>query len=162
MAEKKPQDLKGLADLEEQVVEILELSTDEQPLAFEQLRARLPEHADLLVRLEQAANTLVPGTAQTPDQVGPYRILDVLGEGGMGMVYLAEQSEPVVRQVALKVIKLGMDSKQVLARFEVERRALGLMNHDCIAKVFDAGMTETGQPYFVMDVTPFYKTYPLQ
>ena len=84
-------------------------------------------------------------------QIGPYRILDVLGEGGMGTVYLAEQTAPVQRRVALKLIKLGMDSKAVVARFEQERQALALMQHDGIAKVYDAGISERGQPYFVME-----------
>ncbi|MBK8100036.1 MAG: protein kinase [Planctomycetes bacterium] len=86
-----------------------------------------------------------------PTAIGPYRILRVLGEGGMGTVYLAEQREPVRRRVALKVIKLGMDSRQVLARFEAERQALAMMNHDNIARVFEAGTTERGQPFFVME-----------
>ena len=92
-----------------------------------------------------------PSNASAPKQIGPYRILDTLGEGGMGTVYLAEQREPVRRRVALKVIKLGMDSKAVLARFEAERRALGMMEHSCIATVVDAGITEQGQPYFAME-----------
>ena len=87
-----------------------------------------------------------------PEQIGPYRILDVLGEGGMGTVYLAEQRDPVRRRVALKVIKLGMDSKQVVARFEAERQALALMNHPNIAKVLDAGTTQNGRPFFVMEL----------
>ena len=81
-----------------------------------------------------------------PSRIGPYKILDCLGEGGMGTVYLAEQKEPVQRKVALKVIKLGMDSKAVVARFEQERQALALMQHDGIAKVYDCGTTESGQP----------------
>jgi serine/threonine protein kinase len=89
-----------------------------------------------------------------PDRIGPYRILDTLGEGGMGIVYLAEQTEPVRRRVALKLIKLGMDTKQVIARFEAERQALALMNHANVAKVFDAGATEQGRPYFVMEYAP--------
>jgi hypothetical protein len=89
---------------------------------------------------------------EEPESIGPYRILRVLGEGGMGMVYLAEQREPVRRRVALKVIKLGMDSKAVLARFALERQALAVMNHDAIAKVHDAGTTDRGQPYFVMEL----------
>ena len=84
-------------------------------------------------------------------QIGPYRILETIGEGGMGTVYLAEQREPVRRRVALKVIKLGMDSKAVMARFEAERRALSMMEHSCIATVVDAGITEQGQPYFAME-----------
>jgi serine/threonine protein kinase/formylglycine-generating enzyme required for sulfatase activity len=91
------------------------------------------------------------GGGPPPSAIGPYKILDLLGEGGMGTVYLAEQREPVQRRVALKVIKLGMDSKAVLARFAQERQALALMQHDGIAKVHDAGMTERGQPYFVME-----------
>ena len=86
-----------------------------------------------------------------PQRVGPFKILDVLGEGGFGIVYLAEQQEPVRRRVALKVIKPGMDSKAVIARFEAERQALALMNHPNVASVFDAGTTEQGRPYFVME-----------
>jgi non-specific serine/threonine protein kinase/serine/threonine-protein kinase len=83
--------------------------------------------------------------------IGPYRILERLGEGGMGEVWLAEQTRPVRRQVALKVIKAGMDTAQVVARFEAERQALALMDHPAIAKVFDAGATDLGRPYFVME-----------
>ena len=86
------------------------------------------------------------------DEVGPYRLKSLLGEGGMGMVWLAEQDEPVKRRVALKVIKPGMDSRIVLARFEAERQALAMMNHPCIAKVLDAGTTLRGLPYFVMEL----------
>src|SRR5262249_46519027 len=75
-----------------------------------------------------------------------------VGEGGCGIVYLAEQEHPVRRHVALKIIKLGMDTKQVIARFEAERQALALMDHPNIAKVLDAGATETGRPYFVMEL----------
>ncbi|MBX3464319.1 MAG: SUMF1/EgtB/PvdO family nonheme iron enzyme [Planctomycetes bacterium] len=93
-----------------------------------------------------------------PQQIGPYRILEVLGEGGMGTVYLAEQDQPVKRRVALKLIKLGMDSKAVLARFQQERQALALMDHEGIAKVFDCGVSERGQPYFAME---YVKGVPL-
>jgi serine/threonine protein kinase len=89
-----------------------------------------------------------------PDQIGPYKVLDFLGEGGMGAVYLAEQEQPIRRRVALKVIKLGMDTKEVIARFESERQALALMNHPNIAQVHDAGTTERGAPYFVMEYVP--------
>jgi serine/threonine protein kinase len=78
--------------------------------------------------------------------------LQRIGEGGMGIVYLAEQQEPVRRTVALKIIKPGMDSRQVIARFEAERQALALMDHTNIAKVFDAGTTQTHRPYFVMEL----------
>jgi serine/threonine protein kinase/tetratricopeptide (TPR) repeat protein len=88
-----------------------------------------------------------PGTV-----IGPYKLLQQIGEGGMGAVYMAEQTEPVRRQVALKIIKPGMDSAQVIARFEAERQALALMDHPHIAKVFDAGTTPDGRPYFVMEL----------
>ncbi|MBN2271248.1 MAG: protein kinase [Sedimentisphaerales bacterium] len=84
-------------------------------------------------------------------QIGRYKLLSVLGEGGFGIVYLAEQKEPVRRQVALKVIKPGMDSKQVIARFEAERQALAMLDHPNIARVYDAGTTDAGRPYFVME-----------
>ncbi len=86
-----------------------------------------------------------------PRRIGPYRILQKIGEGGMGVVWLAEQTEPVRRKIALKIIKHGMDTKQVVARFEAERQALAMMDHPCIAKVFDAGSTESGRPYFAME-----------
>jgi serine/threonine protein kinase/tetratricopeptide (TPR) repeat protein len=88
-----------------------------------------------------------PGTI-----IGPYKLLQVIGEGGFGVVYMAEQEEPVRRRVALKIIKLGMDTRQVIARFEAERQALALMEHPNIARVLDAGATETGRPYFVMEL----------
>jgi serine/threonine protein kinase len=84
-------------------------------------------------------------------QIGPYKLLSVLGEGGFGMVYLAERQRPVKRRVALKVIKPGMDTKQVIARFEAERQALALLEHPNIAHVFNAGTTDAGRPYFVME-----------
>ena len=89
---------------------------------------------------------------ETPERIGPYRILQVLGEGGMGVVYVAEQTEPVRRRVALKIMKAGMDTKQVVARFEAERQALAVMEHPNIAKVLDGGASETGRPYFVMEL----------
>jgi tetratricopeptide (TPR) repeat protein/serine/threonine protein kinase len=84
--------------------------------------------------------------------IGPYKLLQQIGEGGMGTVYLAEQTQPVQRKVALKVIKPGMDSRQVIARFEAERQALAIMDHVNIARVFDGGTTESGRPYFVMEL----------
>ena len=88
-----------------------------------------------------------PGTV-----IGRYKLLEKIGEGGMAVVYMAEQQEPIRRKVALKIIKLGMDTRQVIARFEAERQALALMDHPSIAKVLDAGATETGRPYFVMEL----------
>lgn len=89
--------------------------------------------------------------------IGPYRLLEVLGEGGMGTVYLAEQRRPVKRQVALKLVKMGMDGEQVLARFEAERQALALMDHENVAAVYDAGSSASGHPYFVMELVPGYE-----
>lgn len=87
-----------------------------------------------------------------PETIGPYRILQLLGEGGMGLVYVAEQTEPIRRRVALKVIKAGMDTRQVVARFEAERQALAVMDHPNIARVLDGGETAEGRPYFVMEL----------
>ena len=95
-----------------------------------------------------------PGPAEHVGAVvaGQYKLLEVIGEGGMGTVWLAEQTEPVKRAVAVKLIKAGMDSKAVLARFEAERQALALMDHPNIAKVLDAGTTDDGRPFFVMEL----------
>jgi WD40 repeat protein/serine/threonine protein kinase len=95
---------------------------------------------------------IVPVIEKPDDIVGHYKLLEKVGEGGCGVVYVAEQAAPVRRRVALKVIKLGMDTKQVVARFEAERQALAMMDHPNIAKVLDAGTTETGRPYFVMEL----------
>jgi non-specific serine/threonine protein kinase/serine/threonine-protein kinase len=100
---------------------------------------------------DQDSTVTVPSPSVTPGRIGPYKILQKLGEGGMGIVYLAEQEHPIRRRVALKIIKLGMDTKAVIARFEAERQALAMMNHPNVAKVFDAGTTEQGRPYFVME-----------
>ncbi|MHC4711131.1 MAG: serine/threonine-protein kinase [Planctomycetota bacterium] len=88
------------------------------------------------------------------DLIGPYKLLSLLGQGAFGDVYVAEQTGPVRRNVALKIVKLGMDTRQVVARFEAERQALALMEHPHIAKVFEAGSTESGRPYFVMEHVP--------
>ena len=103
------------------------------------------------------AKTLKLELADAPDEIvgqkiGRYKILERLGEGGCGVVYVAEQTEPVRRRVALKVIKLGMDTKSVVARFEAERQALAMMDHPNIAKVLDAGTTDMGRPYFIMEL----------
>src|ERR1043165_3771577 len=102
---------------------------------------------------EKATAIFSPQTEEGPGSIiGRYKLLQKIGEGGCGVVYMAEQSVPVRRRVALKVIKLGMDTKQVIGRFEAERQALALMDHPNIAKVLDAGATETGRPYFVMEL----------
>ncbi len=94
------------------------------------------------------------GEDDAGSQVGPYRLIEKLGEGGFGVVYLAEQSEPVRRRVAVKIVKLGMDTREVLARFEAERQALAMMDHPHVAKVLDAGVTARGRPYFAMEYVP--------
>ena len=120
-------------------------------------RARL---ASLLAGHEAAADFLERPAVERPapqpeekpgDRLGRYTLLRKIGEGGCGVVYLAEQTEPVRRRVALKVIKLGMDTRSVIARFEAERQALAMMDHPDIARVFDAGATDAGRPYFVME-----------
>ena len=110
------------------------------------------EVAGVRAGLERVLDATKPDPV--PKQIGRYAILSTLGEGGMGTVYLAEQTEPVRRRVALKLIKLGMDSRQVITRFESERQALALMDHPNIARVLDAGTSEQGRPYFVMEYVP--------
>src|SRR5438105_7222731 len=118
----------------------------------------LRAHADAGSFLEQPLFGPTPTSDQPPSPeapgaaVGPYKLLQVIGEGGMGTVYMAEQTAPVQRKVALKVIKAGMDTHQVIARFEAERQALAMMDHVNIARVLDAGATEAGRPYFVMEL----------
>src|SRR5688572_5260110 len=124
--------------LKEQVLSLLRAEADEGDSDF---LKRTP-----LIR-STALITEKPG-----DKIGRYKLLQQLGEGGCGVVYMAEQEEPVRRRVALKIIKLGMDTKSVIARFEVERQALAMMDHPNIAKVFDGGATSTGRPYFVMEL----------
>ena len=101
---------------------------------------------------QPAATAIQPLIESPGTQIGPYKLLQQIGEGGFGVVYMAEQSKPVRRKVALKIIKPGMDTKEVIARFEAERQALALMDHPNIAKVLDGGATETGRPYFVMEL----------
>ena len=93
-----------------------------------------------------------PESPEMPRSIGPYKLLQIIGEGGFGVVYMAEQERPVRRRVALKLIRLGMDTKHVLARFEAERQALAMMDHPNIARVLDAGSSESGRPYFVMEL----------
>jgi eukaryotic-like serine/threonine-protein kinase len=98
------------------------------------------------------ATKIFPITEHPGTIIGPYKLLQQIGEGGMGVVFMAEQTEPIQRSVALKIIKPGMDTRQVIARFEAERQALAMMDHPNIARVLDAGTTDTGRPYFVMDL----------
>src|SRR5205807_6926602 len=108
---------------------------------------------------EATSSRATATTESVGNHIGPYKLLQKLGEGGMGTVYLAEQETPITRRVALKIIKAGMDSAHVIARFEQERQALALMDHPHIAKVLDAGTTggepgrvSAGRPYFVMEL----------
>jgi serine/threonine protein kinase/dienelactone hydrolase len=117
-------------------------------LSYEQAEDFLPSpDVDQAVTLDSAAVVEGLGTV-----IGRYKLLEKIGEGGMAVVYMAEQQEPVRRKVALKIIKLGMDTRQIIARFEAERQALALLDHPNIAKVFDAGATDAGRPYFVMEL----------
>ncbi len=127
-----------------------------EPPANEPTDVPAPEDALIEAGIQQERP---PAGAQAaairlPERIGPYRILRRVGEGGAGVVYEAEQAEPIRRLVAVKVIKPGMDTEQVIARFEWERQALALMEHPGVAKVFDAGMTEQGRPYFAMEYVP--------
>ncbi len=122
--------------------------------------SRLRERVDRLIAAHDQDDSLFDRTASAPLQpteklgqtIGPYKLLQKIGEGGMGAVYMAEQENPVRRVVALKIIKPGMDSRQVIARFEAERQALAMMDHNNIAKVLDAGTTDAGRPYFAMEL----------
>jgi serine/threonine protein kinase/tetratricopeptide (TPR) repeat protein len=118
----------------------------------QEVEALLAAH-DRLGSFHPAATVDEPPLAEKPGTViGPYKLMEQIGEGGMGQVFVAEQQHPVRRKVALKIIKPGMDSRQVIARFEAERQALAMMDHQNIARVLDAGTTESGRPYFVMEL----------
>src|SRR5580765_5498447 len=117
------------------------------------LATKLTLRLDPAVDAPNSTPALSDGSQGNPgDRIGRYKLLQKIGEGGCGVVYMAEQEEPVRRRVAVKVIKLGMDTKQVVARFEAERQALALMDHQNIAKVLDAGATDKGRPFFVMEL----------
>jgi non-specific serine/threonine protein kinase/serine/threonine-protein kinase len=107
------------------------------------------EHQTMTSGGAGAADTM---TEEPGSTIGPYRLTGILGQGGFGTVFLAEQEKPIRREVALKIIKLGMDTREVIARFDAERQALAMMDHQGIARVFDAGATESGRPYFVMEL----------
>ncbi|MEA3133666.1 MAG: eukaryotic-like serine/threonine-protein kinase [Gammaproteobacteria bacterium] len=137
--------------LRERVEKLLALSQSAGDFFKDCAPALEPAPADaaqVLSASESALETEIPETKW----VGPYKLLQKLGEGGYGVVYMAEQEQPIRRRVALKIIKLGMDTRNVIARFEAERQALALMEHPNIARVLDAGATETGRPYFVMEL----------
>src|SRR5262249_17577232 len=127
-----------------QRVEML-LKAHDDPGSFMKPLAAAPA-PDLVATLGEPI-TERPGTV-----IGPYKLLEQIGEGGFGVVFMAEQTQPVRRKVALKVLKPGMDTRQVVARFEAERQALAIMDHPNIAKVFDGGATALGRPFFVMEL----------
>ena len=140
----------GNALLQRQIQELLEADQSAGPFLAE-LAADLGQtgaHRDTGAPLRLAPTRL----AQPGDTIDRYKLVEKIGEGGCGVVYVAEQTEPVRRRVALKVLKPGMDSRQVVARFESERQALAMMDHPNVAKVLDAGTTQTGRPYFVMEL----------
>ena len=140
----------------QQRVTYLDKACGTDPALKERVLALLKSHDEagsLLKVPAVAATTNMPELQeQIGSVIGPYKIREQIGEGGMGVVYVAEQTKPVRRKVALKIIKPGMDTKEVIARFEAERQALAMMDHPHIAKVFDANMTDTGRPYFVMEL----------
>lgn len=148
--------------LEERAYEVfLELPPAQRGAEFESLLRAHPEHAEALRRLcrklagaEAALTGLGLAEPATPERIGAYRLLSSLGEGGFGIVHLAEQVEPIRRQVALKLIRPGMDTAAVLRRFEAERELLARFDHPCIAKILDAGATPDGRPYLVTEYVP--------
>jgi hypothetical protein len=137
--------------LREQVEKLLALSQSAGDFFKDCAPALKSEPGDAAQVLSVAESTIESEAPETK-RIGPYKLLQNLGEGGCGVVYMAEQEQPIRRRVALKIIKLGMDTKNVIARFEAERQALALMDHPNIARVLDAGATETGRPYFVMEL----------
>lgn len=156
--------------------QFLEMSCDGDFELRREVESLLACHTRAVVRTGGVADALARATTETIVDshferagtiIGPYKLLQQIGEGGFGAVFLAEQNQPVRRRVAIKVIKLGMDTKAVIARFEAERQALALMDHPHIARVLDGGATETGRPYFVMEyvtgdsITKFCDTHKL-
>jgi serine/threonine protein kinase len=149
-----------LEAIEQQSPEARALFLDEACARDPELRARV----DRLIKSHELLGTFhddprtdaatigQPVTEMPGDTIGPYKLLQQIGEGGMGVVFLGEQTEPIRRTVALKIIKPGMDTRQVIARFEAERQALAMMDHPNIARVLDAGTTDSGRPYFVMEL----------
>ena len=150
--------------------EVIQLPASDRPVYLERAcegDAKLRQQVEALLQTHDHIGDFLEESTQKPlvkirpessagekagDRIGRYKLLQQIGEGGCGVVYMAEQEEPVRRRVALKIIKPGMDTKNVIARFEAERQALALMDHPSIAKVFDAGATESGRPYFVMEL----------
>lgn len=146
---------KAIVDLDERVAYLSKLLGDDSK-AIDRINALLDADQNdsfMSVPDEEIAPTQDYELSEKPGgKIGPYKLIEKIGEGGFGVVFMAQQSAPVRRTVALKVIKPGMDSRQVVARFEAERQALAIMDHPNVAKVLDAGTTETGRPFFVMEL----------
>ena len=141
-----------MTDAAERAAYLLRACADDAPLR-NRLEQLLSAHEEAGGSANPEGGTKVlPGTEKPGDRIDRYKLREQIGEGGCGVVYVAEQEEPVRRRVALKVIKLGMDTRSVVARFEAERQALAMMDHPNIAKVLDAGATGSGRPYFVMEL----------
>jgi serine/threonine protein kinase/WD40 repeat protein len=143
-------------DLAERV-RFLDEACENNPGLRRRIEQLIAAHEAALSFMDQPAGHLAqtvdqPAVEQPGTRIGPYKLLQEIGQGGMGVVYMAEQTEPVRRKVALKIIKPGMDSRQVIARFEAERQALSLMDHPNIARVLEAGTTDSGRPFFVMEL----------
>jgi hypothetical protein len=141
----------------EELQDFLDAACGDDPELRAQIEESLDSHheaGNFLVGAAQVEATLgMPLPTEAAGRViGPYKLLEQIGEGGMGTVFMAEQTKPIRRMVALKIIKPGMDTKEVIARFEAERQALALMDHPHIAKVLEAGTTDNGRPYFVMEL----------
>src|SRR5207253_3253254 len=135
----------------------LDAACGDQPALRQRVEALLRRGAEARGPLDRPVPNLVatvdePLSERPGTVIGPYKLLEQIGEGGFGVVFMAEQQAPIRRKVALKVLKPGMDTRQVIARFEAERQALALMDHPNIAKVLDAGQTASCRPYFVMDL----------
>jgi serine/threonine protein kinase/Flp pilus assembly protein TadD len=140
----------------EERVAYLHQVCDGDKALFQRVSALLRAHEESQTFLESPPRMLAAAgdhsNVEVPSRIGPYKLREKIGEGGMGVVYVAEQTEPVRRKLALKIIKPGMGSRDVVARFEAERQALAMMDHPHIARVFDGGATEDGHPYFVMEL----------
>jgi tetratricopeptide (TPR) repeat protein/serine/threonine protein kinase len=139
----------GDAELQRQVMHLLDVHR--QAGSFLDRPVEAPGHTGVFTPAPESDSTAAV-REESGAVIGPYKLLQPIGEGGMGSVWMAEQTHPVQRKVALKIIKAGMDTRQVIARFEAERQALALMDHPSIARVLDAGTTQSGRPYFVMEL----------
>ena len=141
----------GNPELERRVSDLVSAHLKSEGILDQPLFGKAPDNL-AITRNQSSAIVSSDGTMETLQQIGPYRLMEQIGEGGFGVVYVAQQEQPVRRKVALKMVKPNMSSRDVLARFEAERQALALMDHPGIARVFDAGVTSDGRPYFVMEL----------